>query len=336
MAGWFLGIRWSLFVSVLVHICLLIVAYNQFAKPPSTSVREFAGSTIEIELVETIPAAQSSSSPKAKEQSPPKPHSRRKSHRMASTVSERQSERVSVNSKVQYAPLARSLNLALKQLPVDEGIVSSRGYTLRNNRSSVISRSEKAASEKKRVQQRLDDWTTGAFAIRRVENGAVDTYYLNMKKAMNEHLAKSVKNKPASDFFGKRFGNNLIAIIKIRQDFKGKLISALLMQSSGNKLFDEHIVNVAPQALEKLAPLKLAGAFSTEANKISVWVFEGQISYSKSIKEINWKKNGWAVAALLPISLLKGIPFDETSGDVYVTDIKSPRILIKSRLLKVY
>jgi hypothetical protein len=36
-----------------------------------------------------------------------------------------------------------------------------------------------------------------------------------MKKAMIEHLAKSVKNKPASDFFSKQFGNNLITIIEI-------------------------------------------------------------------------------------------------------------------------
>jgi hypothetical protein len=67
------GIRWPFFISVLVHICLLTIAYNQFAKQPSTSINKFPASAIEIELVETVPVAQSSSSPKTKEQSPPKP-----------------------------------------------------------------------------------------------------------------------------------------------------------------------------------------------------------------------------------------------------------------------
>jgi hypothetical protein len=127
----------------------------------------------------------------------------------------------------------------------------------------------------------------------------------------------------------------LVAILEFRQASDGKLLSTLLLRSSGDKVFDTHVLHTAPESIAK-AGLPRPGAAGIHADGIrSVWAFEGRVVYRKKAREIHLEKDWWYFAASAPLSLITG-NFDETTGDVYVVDLHDPKYTCAVRLLRVY
>jgi hypothetical protein len=136
--------------------------------------------------------------------------------------------------------------------------------------------------------------------------------------------------------FVKGSDGGLEARVEMWQSIEGKLVKLSLIKSSGNKDFDAHVVRNAPNALKDLPPPPPDGAGVHPEGIHSLWAFQGKISYMKSAKNVNMKKDWAGVAAAAIPSLLSGMPFDETTGDVYVLDPSSPEFVVKVHLLAVY
>lgn len=137
------------------------------------------------------------------------------------------------------------------------------------------------------------------------------------------------------EFADGRFGGVLTAVVEIRQDPRGKLLSALLVESSGNKQFDNFVIQRAPIAIEKVPPAPEKGAGIHPDGIRSTWAFEGRITYKKSAKKLNLADDGWYLLGAGALGLLSGT-FDEVNGTMDVVDLRNPEFTCKVRLLKVY
>lgn len=127
----------------------------------------------------------------------------------------------------------------------------------------------------------------------------------------------------------------LLAILEFRQASDGKLLSTLLLRSSGDQAFDTHVLRTAPDSIAK-AGAPRPGAAGLHADGIrSAWAFEGRVVYRKKVRDIHLEKDWWYFAASAPLSLISG-NFDETTGDVYVVDLHDPKYTCAVRLLRVY
>jgi hypothetical protein len=139
----------------------------------------------------------------------------------------------------------------------------------------------------------------------------------------------------ASFQFVAESGAALKALVELRQAQDGKLLATILIKSSGNAEFDAHVIRAAPDALKDLPPPPPDGEGIHATGIRSLWAFEGSISYRKSAKDVG--SGDWAsVAAAAIPSLLGGMPFDETTGDVYVLDPAHPDFVVKVKLIAVY
>ncbi len=130
-------------------------------------------------------------------------------------------------------------------------------------------------------------------------------------------------------------GAALFAVVELRQSATGELLTSLLIQSSGNKAFDEHVMRSAPKAILQLPSPKPGGAGIHSDGLRSEWAFEGRIHYKKKLRDMHLKDDWWYLAASSPLALLTG-NFDETTGDVYVVDLHDPKYSCTVRLLRVY
>jgi len=130
-------------------------------------------------------------------------------------------------------------------------------------------------------------------------------------------------------------GAALLAVVELRQSATGELLASLLIQSSGNKAFDEHVMRSAPKAILQLPGPKPGGAGIHSDGLRSEWAFEGRIHYKKKLRDMHLKDDWWYLAASSPLALLTG-NFDETNGDVYVVDLRDPKYTCTVRLLRVY
>lgn len=137
------------------------------------------------------------------------------------------------------------------------------------------------------------------------------------------------------EFADGRFGGGLLAIVEIRQSSDGKYQGAVVLQSSGNRVFDAHVMRSAPLALESLeAPS--AGAPGVRPDGIrSTWAFEGRVTYKKKLSDFELQKDWWYLLAMAPASLATG-NFDEVTGEVDLVDLRNPQFLCKVKLLRVY
>lgn len=137
------------------------------------------------------------------------------------------------------------------------------------------------------------------------------------------------------EFADGKFGNTLLAIVEIRQAVDGRYESSVMLQSSGNRLFDSHVLKSAPSALQGLPPPAPQAAGVRVTGIRSTWAFEGRVVYKKKASELNLKDDWWYLAAMAPAALATG-SFEETTGDVYIVDLRNPKFVCKVKLLKVY
>jgi hypothetical protein len=150
-----------------------------------------------------------------------------------------------------------------------------------------------------------------------------------------EGFAKTLEQGAALRKFADGAPGGLVAILEFRQASDGKLLSTLLLRSSGDKMFDTHVLRTAPESIAKVG-LPRPGAAGIHADGIrSVWAFEGRVVYRKKVRDIHLDKDWWYFAASAPLSLITG-NFDETTGDVYVVDLHDPKYTCAVRLLRVY
>ncbi|MBI3182587.1 MAG: TonB C-terminal domain-containing protein [Myxococcales bacterium] len=137
------------------------------------------------------------------------------------------------------------------------------------------------------------------------------------------------------DFADGKMSGALVAVVEIRQSAGGQLLGHLLVESSGNKLFDTHVMSTAPEAVAKLPPPPATGSGIHPEGLRSLWAFEGKVIYRKKLKDVKWDESWWYHAAMLPAGLVTG-NFDEMTGDVYVVDLTDPQFVCNVRLLRVY
>jgi hypothetical protein len=137
------------------------------------------------------------------------------------------------------------------------------------------------------------------------------------------------------EFADGRNGGWLLAIVEIRQSPEGHYQGSMMVHGSGNPIFDAHVLNSAPTALELLPPPEPNAAGIHPEGIRSTWAFHGKIVYKKKVSDIDLKKDWWYLAAMAPVSLLTG-NFDETTGLVEIVDLHDPRFECKVKLLKVY
>jgi hypothetical protein len=126
----------------------------------------------------------------------------------------------------------------------------------------------------------------------------------------------------------------LIVTLELVQGPDGKLSSARVVDTSGNKAFDAYVLERVPPALAPLAPPP-SGAPGVRPEGIrSLWEVEGRVIYLKKLKDLKGE-DAWYTATMAAAGLLAGT-FEETTGDIYVIDLRNPRFQVRPRLLRVY
>lgn len=159
-----------------------------------------------------------------------------------------------------------------------------------------------------------------------------------------EMYAKQQAHDRFREFAEGRFGEAIVALVEIRQARDGGFLGAVLLQSSGNHLFDKHVLETAPTAIAEAPPPPARGAGLHEDGMRTEWAFEGRIVYThkKKPNELT-AKDALGMAAMGALSGLTGgwVPassgsFDETTGEMEVVDLTQPRFTCKVKLLRVY
>lgn len=126
----------------------------------------------------------------------------------------------------------------------------------------------------------------------------------------------------------------LVVTLELVQGPDGKLQSARIVDTSGNKAFDAYVLERVPPALAPMAPPP-AGAPGVHPEGIrSLWAVEGRVVYLKKLRDLKGE-DAWYTATMAAAGVLSGT-FEETTGDVYVIDLRNPRFVVRPRLLRVY
>lgn len=137
------------------------------------------------------------------------------------------------------------------------------------------------------------------------------------------------------DFGNGKMGAELTAVVELRQGPSGALLSSLLLQSSGNKLFDSWVMGQAIEGVGLTPPPPDAGLGIHPDGMRSVWAFAGKVVYKRSMQELKLKDDWWYLAAALATSALTG-NFEETTGKVEYIDLRHPSFECRVSLLQVY
>jgi hypothetical protein len=126
----------------------------------------------------------------------------------------------------------------------------------------------------------------------------------------------------------------LLVKLELLQAPDGLLRDVKLVAESGNKAYDTYVLKSVPPALEKLgAPPTDAPGVHPEGIR-SLWAVEGRVVYLRKLREMKGE-DAWYVAAATAAGVLAG-RFEETTGDIEVIDVRNPRFVCHSRLLRVY
>jgi len=153
--------------------------------------------------------------------------------------------------------------------------------------------------------------------------------------------ARSRPRDPLGDLErGVAGANTLYVELGLEQSPTGQVLAVKVTRSSGNPLFDTYPPDKVPPTLAALGPASENFAARTRAPTVrSVWGVEGRVSFTRTIKLSKLHTLDAADAAyissLLATSLLAG-GFEETRGEVMITDIRRPHFDIRTRLLRVY
>ncbi|WP_375746220.1 hypothetical protein NR800_17025 [Corallococcus interemptor] len=127
----------------------------------------------------------------------------------------------------------------------------------------------------------------------------------------------------------------LTVTLELLQGPDGLLREVKLISRSGNRAYDDYVLQSVPPALGKAAaPPTDAMGVHTDGIR-SVWAVEGRVVYVRKVSEMKKGTDNVYLAALAAAGLLAG-NFDETTGEVYVIDVRNPHFECRSRLLRVY
>lgn len=212
------------------------------------------------------------------------------------------------------------------------------------------------------VDDVVSAWTPGASQYGRTGNpygpgqqplGSAD------RDAMNP-IANAARERPDSlqaevwrkqqawdrfrEFADGRFGTGIVALVEIRQARDGGFLGAALIRSSGNRMFDEHVLKTAPVAIAAAPSPQDRVNGAHDDGMRTLWSFEGKVVFThrKKAGQMN-ADDALGLAAMSVLSGLTGgfVPsgitgFDETTGEVEFVDLTHPRFTCKVKLLRVY
>lgn len=137
------------------------------------------------------------------------------------------------------------------------------------------------------------------------------------------------------DFGNGKMGEELIAIVELKQGSDGALADLSLVQPSSSVRFDTWVMAQAPKALDGLVDPPDGGIGIHAHGMRSVWAFKGRISYKRSVKDTKLLEDGWYLALMAVPGLLTG-NFDEVSGNMDYVDLRHPHYECAVQLLEVY
>lgn len=127
---------------------------------------------------------------------------------------------------------------------------------------------------------------------------------------------------------------DLVIVLELQQTPDGQLRSVQVVERSGNKAFDEYVLDAVPPALAKLTPPP-SEALPRHPEVIrTLWAVEGRVIYLRRISELKGQ-DAWYIASAAGLGMLAGT-FEETTGDIYVIDLRNPKFDCRPRLLKVW
>lgn len=127
---------------------------------------------------------------------------------------------------------------------------------------------------------------------------------------------------------------DLVIVLELQQTPDGQLRSVQVVERSGNKAFDAYVLEAVPPALAKLTPPP-AEALARHPEVIrTLWAVEGRVIYLRRISELEGQ-DAWYIASAAGLGVLAGT-FEETTGDIYVIDLRNPKFDCRPRLLKVW
>ncbi|WP_244982320.1 TonB C-terminal domain-containing protein, partial [Corallococcus exercitus] len=127
----------------------------------------------------------------------------------------------------------------------------------------------------------------------------------------------------------------LVVTLELLQGADGTLREVKLISRSGNRAYDDYVLQSVPPALAKFpAPPSDAMGVHTDGIR-SVWAVEGRVVYARKLSDMKQGTDNVYLAALAAAGFLAG-NFEETTGEVYVIDLRNPHFECRSRLLRVY
>ncbi len=126
----------------------------------------------------------------------------------------------------------------------------------------------------------------------------------------------------------------LTVVLELAQAPDGTLRSVRVLQHSTNVDFDTYVLEKVAAALAALPPPPSNAAGLNPEGFHTVWAVEGRVTFRKRLSEV---RPGDGLYGLFMASqrMLTG-NFDESTGDVYVTDLTNPSFTCQPRLLRVY
>ncbi|HYI00703.1 TonB C-terminal domain-containing protein [Hyalangium sp.] len=127
---------------------------------------------------------------------------------------------------------------------------------------------------------------------------------------------------------------DLVIVLELQQAPDGQLRSVQVVERSANKAFDKYVLEAVPPALAKLTPPPEQALGVHPEGIRTLWAVEGRVVYLRKLSELEGQ-DAWYVASAAGLGVLSG-RFDETTGDVYVIDIRNPKFVCRSRLLRVW
>jgi hypothetical protein len=127
---------------------------------------------------------------------------------------------------------------------------------------------------------------------------------------------------------------DLVIVLELQQGADGQLRSVLVKEPSGNKAFDSYVLGAVPPALAKLTPPPDKALGVHKEGIRTLWAVEGRVVYLRKLSELEGQ-DAWYVAAAASLGALAG-RFEETTGEVYVIDLRNPKFVCRPRLLRVW
>jgi len=126
----------------------------------------------------------------------------------------------------------------------------------------------------------------------------------------------------------------LVIILELQQAPDGQLRSVQVVEPSGNKAFDKYVLEAVPPALARLTPPPSQALGVRPEGIRTLWAVEGRVVYLKRLGEMEGQ-DAWYVASAAALGALAG-RFEETTGEVYVIDVRHPKFVCRPRLLRVW